>query len=133
MDRSMVELNQKIDDLTTQVALLTEQAQIAERQRTDRAELMRDLNPIANEAFRLSVEQLDSANRNNVTILTVAILKDLQALPDGVEVLRTGARFRGHLPGDGRDVAQPADGLREDATRDSVGTPGPAGGEDTGP
>ena len=51
MDQSMVELNQKIDALTTQVQFLTDQAQIAERQRADRAELMRDLTPIANEAF----------------------------------------------------------------------------------
>jgi uncharacterized protein YjgD (DUF1641 family) len=59
MDQSMVDLNLKIDELSTQVAFLTEQAQIAERQRADRAELMRDLTPIANEAFRLSVEQLE--------------------------------------------------------------------------
>jgi uncharacterized protein YjgD (DUF1641 family) len=59
MDQSMDDLNQKIDALTTQVAFLTEQARIAERQRADRAELMRDLTPIANEAFRLSVEQLE--------------------------------------------------------------------------
>jgi uncharacterized protein YjgD (DUF1641 family) len=59
MDQSMVELNQKIDALTTQVAYLTDQAELAERQRADRAELMRDLTPIANEAFRLSVEQLE--------------------------------------------------------------------------
>jgi uncharacterized protein YjgD (DUF1641 family) len=59
MDQSMVDLNQKIDALTTQVAYLTEQAGIAERQREDHAELMRDLTPIANEAFRLSVEQLE--------------------------------------------------------------------------
>jgi uncharacterized protein YjgD (DUF1641 family) len=59
MDQSMVDLNQKIDALTTQVAYLTDQAEIAERQRADRAELVRDLTPIANEAFRLSVEQLE--------------------------------------------------------------------------
>jgi uncharacterized protein YjgD (DUF1641 family) len=59
MDQSMVELNQKLDALTAQVAYLTDQAEIAERQRADRAELMRDLTPIANEAFRLSVEQLE--------------------------------------------------------------------------
>jgi uncharacterized protein YjgD (DUF1641 family) len=59
MDHSMVDLNQKIDALTTQVAYLTEQAELAERQRADRAELVRDLTPIANEAFRLSVEQLE--------------------------------------------------------------------------
>jgi hypothetical protein len=59
MDQSMVDLNLKIDELSAQVGFLTEQAQIAERQRADRAELMRDLTPIANEAFRLSVEQLE--------------------------------------------------------------------------
>ena len=59
MDQSLVDLNQKIDALTTQVAYLTEQAEIAERRRADRAELVRDLTPIANEAFRLSVEQLE--------------------------------------------------------------------------
>jgi uncharacterized protein YjgD (DUF1641 family) len=59
MDQSMVDLNQKIDALAAQVAYLTEQAEVAERQRADRAELVRDLTPIANEAFRLSVEQLE--------------------------------------------------------------------------
>jgi uncharacterized protein YjgD (DUF1641 family) len=59
MDASIAELNHKIDALTAQVAYLSEQAQIAERQRQERAELMRDLTPIANEAFRLTVEQLE--------------------------------------------------------------------------
>jgi uncharacterized protein YjgD (DUF1641 family) len=59
MDQSMVDLNLKIDELSAQVGFLTEQAHIVERQRADRAELMRDLTPIANEAFRLSVEQLE--------------------------------------------------------------------------
>lgn len=59
MDQSMAELNHKIDELSAQVAFLTEQAQIEKQQRANRAELMRDLTPIANEAFRLSVEQLE--------------------------------------------------------------------------
>ncbi len=59
MDQTMVDLNHKIDTLTTQVAYLTEQAEVAERQRAERAELVRDLTPIANEAFRLSIEQLE--------------------------------------------------------------------------
>ena len=59
MDQTLVELNQKIDLLTSQVQFLTEQAQAAERDRQARAELMRDLTPIANEAFRLSVAQLE--------------------------------------------------------------------------
>jgi uncharacterized protein YjgD (DUF1641 family) len=59
MDQSIVELNHKMDELSAQVAYLAEQARVIERQRADRAELMRDLTPIANEAFRLSVEQLE--------------------------------------------------------------------------
>jgi len=59
MDTAIVELNQKIDALTMQVAYLTEQAQAAERQRQERAELMRDLTPIVNDVYRLAVEQLE--------------------------------------------------------------------------
>jgi uncharacterized protein YjgD (DUF1641 family) len=59
MDQSLVELNQKIDFLTAQVAYLNEQAQAAERKRSERDELVRDLTPIATQAFRLSIEQLE--------------------------------------------------------------------------
>jgi len=59
MDQALVDLNQKIDALTAQVAYLSEQAQIAERQRQERTELIHDLTPIANQAFRLSIEQLE--------------------------------------------------------------------------
>jgi uncharacterized protein YjgD (DUF1641 family) len=56
---ALAELNQKLDALTAQVAYLTEQARADERQRQDRAELMRDLTPIADQAFQLTVEQLE--------------------------------------------------------------------------
>lgn len=59
MDQALVALNEKLDALTQQVAYLTEQAQRAERERQERAELMHDLTPIANEGFRLAVEQLE--------------------------------------------------------------------------
>jgi uncharacterized protein YjgD (DUF1641 family) len=59
MDSSLQELNQKIDQLTTQVNYLSEQAQYAERQRMERAELVRDITPLANQAFDLAVEQLE--------------------------------------------------------------------------
>ena len=36
MDTNLVDLNKKLDALTAQVAYLTEQAQIAERQRQER-------------------------------------------------------------------------------------------------
>ena len=59
MDPAIAEMNQKIGLLTTQVQYLTEQAQAAERQRQEWAELVRDLTPIANDAFRMTTEQLE--------------------------------------------------------------------------
>jgi uncharacterized protein YjgD (DUF1641 family) len=59
MDSSIMELTQKIDTLSAQVAYLTEQAQIAERQRQERTELVHDITPLANQAFGLAVEQLE--------------------------------------------------------------------------
>lgn len=59
MDGSLQELNQKIDQLTAQVSYLSEQAKWAERQRMERAELVRDLTPLANQAFNTAIEQLE--------------------------------------------------------------------------
>jgi uncharacterized protein YjgD (DUF1641 family) len=59
MDASLQELNQKIDLLTAQVTYLSEQAQFVERQRLERAELVRDVTPLANQAFNLAIEQLE--------------------------------------------------------------------------
>ncbi len=63
MEQSLLELNEKLDRLTDQVAYLTEQAQRAERERAARAELMRDLTPIVNDAYRLTVEQLEEVEQ----------------------------------------------------------------------
>ncbi len=59
MEPSLTELNGKIDALTAQVAYLTEQARIAERQRQERSELIQDLSPIAHQAFQMTIEQLE--------------------------------------------------------------------------
>lgn len=62
MDQALplvMDLNQKIDLLTAQVQFLTEQAQRSERERQERAELMHDIMPIVNDAFRLTTEQLE--------------------------------------------------------------------------
>ena len=59
MDQSIVALDQKIETLSAQIAYLTEQAQIAERQRQERAELIRDLTPIANQAVSMTIQQLE--------------------------------------------------------------------------
>ena len=59
MDQAMVELSQKIDVLATQIQFLTEQAQLTERGRQERAELIRDVVPVVNDGFRLATEQLE--------------------------------------------------------------------------
>ncbi len=59
MDQTIVELNQKIDALTVQMAYLTEETRLQQRRRQEMDELKNDLTPIMTEAFRLSVEQLD--------------------------------------------------------------------------
>lgn len=58
-EQALAALNEKLDALTHQVAYLTEQAQLAERERQSRAELMRDLSPLVNDSFRLATEQLE--------------------------------------------------------------------------
>ena len=64
MDNPLDELNKKIDNLNTQVAYLSEQAQFAERQRLERSELVRDITPLANQAFNLAIEQLEEIQEN---------------------------------------------------------------------
>ncbi len=59
MDQTILELNQKVDFLTTQIAFLTEEAQLQRRNRQDWDELKNDLTPVANEVYQLSVRQLD--------------------------------------------------------------------------
>jgi uncharacterized protein YjgD (DUF1641 family) len=59
MEQTTTDLNQKLDLLTAQVQYLTEQAQLAERGRQERTELMHDVMPIVNDGFRLATEQLE--------------------------------------------------------------------------
>jgi uncharacterized protein YjgD (DUF1641 family) len=59
MDEALVALNQKVDLLTAQVQFLAQQAQLASRAREERAELLSDVMPVVNDAFRLTTEQLE--------------------------------------------------------------------------
>lgn len=59
MDQALVELNQKVDALSTQVAFLAEEARIQQERRQEWDELKNDLSPVVSEAYRLSVQQLD--------------------------------------------------------------------------
>lgn len=59
MDQALMELNQKVDALSDQVAFLAEEARLEQRRRQDWDELKNDVTPIVNEVYSLSVQQLD--------------------------------------------------------------------------
>ena len=59
INQTVLELNQKIDALTNQIAYLTEQAQISERGRRERAELMENMMPIAKDAMQMASDQFE--------------------------------------------------------------------------
>jgi len=64
MEASLEVLNQKIDSLSAQVSYLSEQALASERLRLERAELVRDITPLANQAFNLAIEQLEEVQES---------------------------------------------------------------------
>ncbi|MCA9941299.1 MAG: DUF1641 domain-containing protein [Anaerolineales bacterium] len=59
MDATVLELNQKIDALTAQVAFLTEEARQQQRRRQEWDELKNDLTPVFTDVYQLSVRQMD--------------------------------------------------------------------------
>ena len=59
MDEQLTEISRRLDLLGSQVQYLTEQAELAARQRAERAELRDDLEPILADVFRLTAEQLE--------------------------------------------------------------------------
>jgi uncharacterized protein YjgD (DUF1641 family) len=59
LNQAVLELNQKIDALTNQVAYLTEQAQISERNRRERSELLETMMPVAKDAMQLASSQFE--------------------------------------------------------------------------
>jgi len=64
MEPTLLELNQKIDKLATQLEFLTEEAHRQKRRQQEWDELKDDLIPIGNEAFRMTVEQLEEVHHH---------------------------------------------------------------------
>lgn len=62
-DQALLELNQKLDKLATQVEFLTEEAMRQRRRQQEWDELTSDLMPIGNDLFRMTVEQLDEVEQ----------------------------------------------------------------------
>ena len=58
MDNNIDLLHQKIDKLTTQVAYLTEQAEIQQRRQLEFNEFKQDMIPIANHMIKLTIDEL---------------------------------------------------------------------------
>jgi uncharacterized protein YjgD (DUF1641 family) len=117
---SLAELNRKLDLLTAQVQFLTEQALVAERQRQERAELMHDVMPIVNDAFRLSVEQLEEVQEyvdladllrffKRVLRNGPAFEKLLDQLESGMDLVQTIGPLTDHAFGKAVDVLQAAE------------------------
>ena len=59
MKKVILDLNQKIDALTAQVVYLTEQAQVSERSRQQREELVENMMPIAKDAMQIASDQFE--------------------------------------------------------------------------
>jgi uncharacterized protein YjgD (DUF1641 family) len=117
---SLAELNRKLDLLTAQVQFLTEQALVAERQRQERAELMHDVMPIVNDAFRLSVEQLEEVQEyvdladllrffKRVLRNGPAFEKLLDQLESGMDLVQTVGPLTDHAFEKAVDVLQAAE------------------------
>jgi uncharacterized protein YjgD (DUF1641 family) len=59
LNQVVLELNRKVDALTSQVAYLAEQAQISERGRRERSELLENMMPIAKDAMQMASDQFE--------------------------------------------------------------------------
>ena len=64
VDPAVLELNEKLDRLATQLDFLTEEAQRQKRRQQEWDELKNDLIPIGNELFRISVAQLEEIQQH---------------------------------------------------------------------
>jgi uncharacterized protein YjgD (DUF1641 family) len=112
MDPTMLELNQKIDALTAQVAALTELAQAAERGRQERAELMETMMPIAKDVMRIASNELDDVQAYVELPDLLRLLKKIlrhgpqfEMLLDQVDTLTDLLDTVGPIPREGMDKA----------------------------
>ena len=92
MEQQLVELNEKIDRLTEQVAYLADEAYEQRRRRQEWDDLKNDMTPIMGEVYRLSVQQLDEVEQyvqlEDVLLLLKRLMRNtrnLEKLLDQVE------------------------------------------------
>ena len=87
MEQQLAELNQKIDALTTQVAYLAEQAQLAERARQERDELVETMMPVAKDAMRLATRELEDIQEYLEPADLIRLLKKIASHRPQIEML----------------------------------------------
>jgi len=59
MDKDLALINEKVDQITSQIAFLTEQAEIQQRRAREFDELKADLIPIGNQLIHLTINELE--------------------------------------------------------------------------
>ena len=104
MDKDLALINEKMDQLTHQIAFLTEQAQIQQRRGREFDELKADLIPIGNQLINLTINELEDVGmdfqledlfyllkrvlRNTHLILSIMDrIESLMGIADEVELL----------------------------------------------
>ncbi|OFV83838.1 MAG: hypothetical protein A2W26_01845 [Acidobacteria bacterium RBG_16_64_8] len=97
-------LDRKLDLLTAQVQYLTEQARAVSRRQEERAELVQDVVPIVNDAFRITTEQLeevqDYVDLSDLLRLLKRLLRNArnaEAMLDQLESMQDLAQTTGPL------------------------------------
>jgi len=104
MNKDLVLINEKVDHLTSQIAILTEQAELQQRRTREFEELKADLIPIGNQLIHLTINELEEIGtefeledllyllkrvlRNTHLILTMMDrFESLMGIADEVELL----------------------------------------------
>ena len=104
MDKDLALINEKVDQITLQIAFLTEQAEIQQRRAREFDELKADLIPIGNQLIHLTINELEEIGtdfeledllfllkrvlRNTHLIMTMMDrFESLMGIADEVEIL----------------------------------------------
>jgi len=86
-DQTLLDLNQKLDKLATQVEFLTEEALRQKRRQQEWDELKDDLIPIGNDVFRLAVQQLEEIEQHARMEDVLRLLKRLMRNTRNLELM----------------------------------------------
>jgi len=87
MDKDLALLHEKVDQLTTQMLILTEQAEVQQRRNHDFDELKADLIPIGNQLVNLAITELEEIGTDNLILTMMDRFEALMGIADEVDLL----------------------------------------------